>query len=75
MSDRKLVRCKVIGRLAVRDFVTKESVPEGGIVQLCPRLPNEDRPPLGSVIIDALVSAGSIEVLPDEPPKAAEKKA
>lgn len=74
MSERKLVRCKVVGALPVRDFVTKESVPEGGVVQLCPRLPNEERPPQGSVLIEALVSAGSVQVLPDEPAKV-EKKA
>lgn len=73
MSDRKLVRCKVVGRLSIRDYVTKESVAEGGVVQLCPRLPDEDRPPQGSVIIDALVAAGSVVVLADEPAKAEKK--
>jgi hypothetical protein len=71
MTDRKLVRCKVVGRMPVRDFVTKESVPEGGTVQLCPRLPSEDRPPQGSVIIEALVSGGNVVVLDEKPePKA-----
>lgn len=68
------VRAKVTGAMPVRDSFSKESVKEGGIVRLLPRPPGQPRPPANTVLIEALVSAGAIEVLPDEPVKA-EKKA
>lgn len=63
------VRAKVTGAMPVRDSFSKESVKEGGIVRLLPRTPGQPRPPANTVLIDALVSAGAIEVLPGAPPK------
>lgn len=55
------VTAEVTGSLPVRDFVTRESVEAGGIVRLDPT--NGGRDP-ESVLIAALVEAGSIKLLP-----------
>jgi hypothetical protein len=66
------VRAKVVGAMPVRDSFSKESIPTGGVVRLLERKPGDQNPAPNSALIEALVAAGSIEVLPDTK---AEKKA
>lgn len=61
------VRAKVTGAMPVRDSFSKESVPQGGEVRLLERKPGDQNPAPGSVLIEALVAAGSIEVLAEKP--------
>jgi len=53
-----LVSCKVVGKLAIRDAVTRESLPEGQTVRLDPT----------KTIISALVQAGCVELIPEPKP-------
>lgn len=64
MSEPGLVRCKVTGAMPIRDYVTKESVQPGDVVQLKPRPHGTAEP--GTVVIEALVAAGAVEVLEDK---------
>jgi hypothetical protein len=59
------VRAKVVGVTPVRDSFSKESVQQGGIVRLLPRQAGDQNPPAGSALVDALVSGGNIQLLPD----------
>lgn len=65
------VRAKVVGAMPVRDSFSKESVPTGGTVRLLERRPGDQNPAPGSVLVEALVAGGNIELLADK----AEKKA
>jgi len=65
------VRAKVVGAMPVRDSFSKESIPPGGTVRLVERRPGDQNPAPNSVLVEALVAAGCIEVLADK----AEKRA
>jgi hypothetical protein len=65
------VRAKVVGAMPVRDSFSKESIPPGGVVRLVARRPGDQNPPPGSVLVEALVAGGNIEVLTDKAEKTA----
>jgi hypothetical protein len=45
VAEPVYVRARVIGAMPIRDAVTRESVTEGGIVRLLPRVPGTGRLP------------------------------
>jgi len=67
-SRTDLIRCKVTGAVPIRDYVTKESVQPGDVVILAPRTLRDGNPDPDTVVVDALVAAGAVEVLPAAKP-------
>jgi hypothetical protein len=63
-----LVRAKVTGAVPIRDYVTRESVQPGDVVTLAPRTLRDGNPEPDTVVIDALVASGAIDVLPESKP-------